>query len=195
MTTINISADLADKFFDNTKLVNFARTHTFGSVLRAFRDPEYAHVGMDAFADQLGLYLRHAGNTSSALPLSCGDLMVIDVESGCLMLAVKFIWAHTERALNSLGFPGTTEDFIPYLRDDESDPILRITGLHVDEDQFSEWAFGSDRSPDMFEFVLHFEPSTTDPEWLARHPEVTGDASKLSNADDGVDFMAMIQPD
>ncbi len=172
--TFNASSALADEITDDTKLVNFARTHTFGSLLRAFRDPEYAHVGMDVFADQLGLHLRQAGNTSPALPLSCGDLTVIDKDTGYLMLAVSFIWAHTEKALNSLGYSGTTEDFIPYLRDDESDPILGITGLRVDEDQFSEWAFGSDRSPDMFDFVLRSEPSVIEPAWLARHPDGEG---------------------
>lgn len=142
----------------------------FASVLSAFADPEYAIAGMDAFADRLALYLRHAGDTSSALPLSCGDLMVIDKESGYLMLAVHFIWAHTEQALNSLGYRKSTEGFIPLLRDDESAPILRITGLRIDEDQFSEWAFGRDSSPDEFEFVLQFQPSTIDPEWLASQP-------------------------
>eukprot|EP00439_Symbiodinium_sp_Y106_P088892 s1_g1428.t1 len=158
---------------------NAATTQRYAHLAEEHAREAVEAVGMDAFADQLGLYLRHAGNTSSALPLCCGDLMVIDVDSGCLMLAVQFIWAHTERALNSLGYGGTTEDFIPYLRDDESDPILRITGLHVDEDQFSEWAFGSDRSPEMFEFVLHFEPSAIDSAWLARYPDSACD-------DDGV---------
>lgn len=93
------------------------------------------------------------------------------------MLALNFAWAHSETALNSLGYEKATEGFVPLLRDDDQAPILRIAGMRIDEDQFSEWAFGGYVSPDDFEFVLQFQPSLLDPDWLARHSEAAGGSS------------------
>ncbi len=190
-----ITTALVDEVTDDTTLVGFARSHAFGAILRAFKDPEYDVVGMGALADSIAALLRRACLTSESLPVVYGNLQVTDKQNDCLVLSTCFIWAHTEKALNSQGYCAPAEKFVPLLRDNDEAPLLRITGLALDEDYFSECASNGMWGPEDFHCELAIEPMSLDPEWLAGRCETAGGASEPSDSDPCADPSSMPRVD
>lgn len=144
---------------DVGQTVTFARTHAFGNLLRAMKDPEYESFGLGTLADRIINQINFFSRFTPDVDRVYGSISVIHTDIDVSELVkVIFIWAESEAALNDCAYGRSAETFSDTIRLDDQGPLLRIIEMRVHDALLGSFAIGTDIEPERVKIISAGRP-------------------------------------